>query len=197
MLARQLGKEGILRCVSLYRNSKHRQPPSIPGHSEQTLTAYEQVFQKVFKYIGAVAHKACGLPDRLALIGLLSKLKLIGSDTGYACLLQHFEDTILIPRCGIGRVFMQEQSTLGYLLAIQLAHPRKMNAPRLLLRLDNLGVALLVVDVLPGAERSAHGCAHQQCGFLLIEQPLRLQPHARPGEIPWFTVLVRYGEIQS
>ena len=49
MLARQLGKEGILRCVSLYRNSKHRQPPS-SGHSEQTLTAYEQVFQKVDQF---------------------------------------------------------------------------------------------------------------------------------------------------
>jgi hypothetical protein len=100
---------------------------------------------ELFKYIGAIAHKACGLPDRLALIGLLSKLTLIGSDTGYACLLQHFGDTILIPRCGIGQVFMQEQSTLGYLLAIQLAHPRKMNAPRLLLRLDNLGSRFLLL----------------------------------------------------
>ena len=37
---------------------------------------------ELFKYVGAVAHKACGLPDRLALLGLLSKLTLVGSDWG-------------------------------------------------------------------------------------------------------------------
>ena len=94
---------------------------------------------ELLKYIGAVAHKARGLPDRLAIVGLLPKLALIGSDAGNACLLQHLKDTILIPRRGIGWVLVQEQSAFGYLPAVQLAHPRKMNAPRLLLRLDNLG----------------------------------------------------------
>ena len=84
---------------------------------------------ELFKNVGAVAHKACGLPDRLALLGLLPELALIGSDACDAYLLQNLEDAILIPRCGIAWVFVQEQSAFGYLLAIQLAHPRKMNAP--------------------------------------------------------------------
>jgi hypothetical protein len=123
---------------------------------------------ELIKYVWAIAHETGRLPYRLALLGLLPKLTLVGSDTGHARLLQHSENALIIPRCRIAWMFMQEQPTLGYLLAIQLAHPCKMNAPQLLLRLGNLGVALPVIDVLPGAECSAHGSAHQQGGFLLI-----------------------------
>ena len=71
-----------------------------------------------------------------------------------------------------------------------------MDTPRFLLGLDNIGVAFLVIDVLPSAKRSAHGSADQQCGFLLVEHLLRLGSHARPGEVPWLVILVWHREIE-
>ena len=73
---------------------------------------------KLLEYVWAITHKTCGLPDRFASIDFLSKLTLICSDTLHACLSQHLEDALLIPRRGIGWVLMQDQSSLGYLLAI-------------------------------------------------------------------------------
>ena len=70
-----------------------------------------------------------------------------------------------------------------------------MNAPQLLLRLDNLGVTFPVVDELPGTEGCTYGSAHQQGGCLLIQQILRLDPNARPEETPWFTALVQHRKV--
>ena len=74
--------------------------------------------------------------------------------------------------------------------------PGALALPNLLLRLDDVGVALLVVRELQRAERHAHGRTDEKRGLLRVQQFLRIGPHARPGEVPWFTILVRYCEIE-
>ena len=151
---------------------------------------------ELIKDVLTVTHKSGRLPDRFALVNLLSKLALVSSDPRHTSVLQYLEYALLIPRRRVGRMLMQEQSAFRQLLEIQFAYPRQVNPPRLLLRLNNLGVVLLVVDELPSTEICTHGSAHQQNGFLLIQQFLRLDPHARPGEIPWFAILVWHCKVQ-
>ena len=94
---------------------------------------------ELIKDVLAVTHKSGWLPNRLALVSLLSKLALVSSDPRHTSVLQYLEYAILIPRRRVGRMLMQEQSAFRQLFAIQFAHPRQVNPPRLLLRLNNLG----------------------------------------------------------
>ena len=108
---------------------------------------------KLIKDILTIAHESGRLANRLALVNLLPKLALIGSDPRHTAMLQYLEYALLVQP--------HSPDALGQPLGVQLAHPRKVNPPRLLLGLDILGVAFLVVDELPSVKSSTHGSAHQ------------------------------------
>jgi hypothetical protein len=157
----------------------------------------EAPLAEILEKHGCVRHEPGGLLERVALIGLLPVLALVGHNSLHLRLTEQRLDLWLLPRCGSGRVLVQKVCTMINLLLVQLAAPTEVHSGFLKLSADHGWVALGFVQVLNVRERRAHGRTYQKHGSLLIEASLSFFSHCGDIEIPWAAFLVASGQVQS